>query len=735
MKKTVLLLVLVAILTSAFPQTAADYAVQAWAEARPSPPQITLRWKTDPNATGYLIYRKNKADLWWGNLLANLPGTAHSFNDTAVTLHEGYEYRIQKTASGYTGYGYVYAGIEVWPTEHRGTMLLLVDSTHAGFLSPELQRLERDLIGDGWKVLRHDVSPGDSVADVKAAILSASQSDTGLTALFLLGHIPVPYSGLMAPDGHTPDHYGAWPADVYYGDRDNSFWTDNSINNTGASSSRHHNVPGDGKFDNNSIQLGTEWQVGRVDFHNLPAFSKTEGELLKAYLDKDHAYRHKQFTVPRRALIDDNFGAFNGEAFAVNGWRNFPPMFTDTLVVDADYFSTMDTAGYLFSYGCGGGSYTSCSGVGNTNDFAQDSLQSVFTMLFGSYFGDWDSENNFLRAALASGTTLTNCWAGRPHWMMHHMALGETIGYSSFVTQNNISTYHYNFFARYAHVALMGDPSLRLHTVAPPSGLQADTSDFHVRLQWITSTDPVVGYALYRRDTSGRFQRAHPEYFINGLTFTDSCVFPGRHEYMARAVLLETSGSGTYYNLSQGVFDTVIVSKNPQVAASFTSQLTTDTLWLTNTSTGTQLNYHWDFGDGMVDSVKNPVHVYSLPDTYQVSLTVGNSCFSDTHTQTIMTGPVGLDKSKGLDKAAFTLFPNPAVDRLTIEWEGVATAGPWTIRLLDVQGVLKTTFKYPGGEREPAMLDLSAYPAGIYWIEMRDVHSGQLAHEKFVKAQ
>ena len=47
-------------------------------------------------------------------------------------------------------------------------------------------------------------------------------------------------------------------------------------------------------------------------------------------------------------------------------------------------------------------------------------------MFFGSYFGDWDSQNDFLRAALATTNyTLTSAWVGRPYWFFHHMALGK----------------------------------------------------------------------------------------------------------------------------------------------------------------------------------------------------------------------------------------------------------------------------------------------------------------------
>jgi hypothetical protein len=61
------------------------------------------------------------------------------------------------------------------------------------------------------------------------------------------GHVPVPYSGNFNLDGHDY-HFGAWPADVFYGDMD-GVWTDSSVTQTIASDPRNWNVPGDGKFD------------------------------------------------------------------------------------------------------------------------------------------------------------------------------------------------------------------------------------------------------------------------------------------------------------------------------------------------------------------------------------------------------------------------------------------------------------------------------------------------------
>ena len=94
-----------------------------------------------------------------------------------------------------------------------------------------------------------------------------------------------------------------------------------------------------------------------------------------------------------------------------------------------DWFSTLATQSYLWGYGCGGGSFTGAGGVGSTADFAATDTQVVFTMLFGSYFGDWDTTDNFLRAPLATSTYgLSDAWAGRPAWYFHPMGLGETLG-------------------------------------------------------------------------------------------------------------------------------------------------------------------------------------------------------------------------------------------------------------------------------------------------------------------
>ncbi|HYE29828.1 MAG TPA: fibronectin type III domain-containing protein [Methylomirabilota bacterium] len=554
------------------------YAVEVSATVQASPAAITLTWVADPNASSYSIYRKAVNSTSW-SLLTTVAGSATTWTDYNVAVGQAYEYRLDKpTSVGYKGNGYIYAGINAPIIESRGKVLLLVDNTFTTSLAPELARLQQDLVGDGWTVVRKDFSRNDSVTTIKSFIVSSYNADPNNTrSVFILGHLAVPYSGNYAPDGHEPDHVGAWPADVFYGDV-NGTWTDSSVNVTGGHRAATHNVPGDGKYDQSSIPSDVELQVGRVDLYNMTCFanktpSRNETDLMRQYLNKDHSFRHAKFNLERRGLVCDNFGESWGEAFASSGWRAFAPFFgagTTTKVGWGSFFPSLSAGGYLWAYGTGGGSYYTCNGVGGSDDFAINDPKAVFTMFLGSYFGDWDNESNFLRAHL--GTTsygLTAVWAGRPHWFFHHMALGETIGYSTKLSQNNSGLYPVavNWASRNVHAALMGDPTLRLHPVAPVTGVSAALSGSTAIITWGVSPDSdIVGYHVYKSTTAqGPFTRLTSSP-VASTSFNDAASASGV-TYMVRAVKLERGGSGTYYNPSQGIFATVGASSANAPAA------------------------------------------------------------------------------------------------------------------------------------------------------------------------
>jgi hypothetical protein len=169
-----------------------------------------------------------------------------------------------------------------------------------------------------------------------------------------------------------------------------------------------------------------------------------------------------------------------------------------------------------------------------------------------------------MRAVLATPTYGLACgWSGSPHWFCQHMALGETIGFSTRLTQNNgpygLYQNETNSYAGLIHIALMGDPSLRMHPVGPAYNVSANSNGSAVQLSWAASGDSILGYYVYRStDPGGPFTRLTSS-LLTDTSFTDAPVASGTYTYMVRAVKLENTPSGTYFNPSQGAFATATV--------------------------------------------------------------------------------------------------------------------------------------------------------------------------------
>lgn len=717
--------------------TPKDCSVELWATVQTSPPQITLNWLPNVGTTNYAVDRKLKDASVWIPLAATLSGTTTQYVDDSVSVGVNYEYRVRRTASTgaviYTGYGYINSGIEIPVTENRGKLILLIADNFSVSLAPEIKRLEEDMEGDGWEVITAYVSTTAAVPDVKDQILNIYNLDTANTkALFLLGHIPVPYSGNFGPDGHT-DHQGAWATDVYYAELDGT-WTDAFVNVTAGLPARTQNVPGDGKFDQWLIPSGAvELQVGRVDLYGMPSFTATETELTKNYLDKDHNYRKKIFSPVKRAVLDDNFGYFTpGEVFASSGFKNFAPLVGPSNVTVADYFTTMTGNSYQWSYGCGGGSYTSASGIGSTSDFANSDLQGVFTMLFGSYFGDWDISNNFLKAALCQGKTLTNAWAGRPNWMFHHMALGETIGYSTKLTQNNTTLY---FGSPYGpnqgmvnsiHISLMGDPTLRNDIVAPVSNVVATKVGNDCHISWTASTETnLIGYNIYmKNDSNSTYVKINSSPIV-GTTYTDNCLlYPGIYKYMVRALKLETTPSGSYYNMSEGIADTAYNSNYFDVHAEFTNTLSATTVSFSNLS-GNATNYFWDFGDGQNSTATNPSVSYTANGNYIITLIAFNNCYSDTTTTIVSISEVGLQELNLF--SGLSVFPNPATSYVMLNNEACENC---SLSIFNIEGK-QVYFQKSLSEKQK--INVSDFNKGIYLIRLSDKENRSLNKKLIVE--
>lgn len=555
-------------------------------------PYITLQWPSPSTSSSPVIWRRLKGGKSWERV-ATLTSLATSYADMTASLGEIYEYSVQCGSS----YGAIVSGSNVPLVQNRGKIILLVDATMIVPLAPELTQLQQDLVADGWSVYRHDVarstiSPSSTqtsdysvrLAELKAVrtlvqndYKSAPGSDW---ALMIVGHVPVPYSGITAPDGHG-DHWGAWPTDTYYADID-GLWTDSSVDNstTTLSDERNRNVPSDGKFDQSQIPSDTEIQCGRIDLWNMPKVpvGMSETELLRQYFQRDHCFRYglsPYDVVVRRGIVDDNF---NGD-YSAGDWRTGIDFFGIGAghMEAADWFGTVQTNSIMFAVGHGGGGFTSCSGVGtSTNDFGQKDSKAVFLISFGSYFGDWDSTNNYLRAPLAGTVNslgLTNVWSGRGYFHLYHMAMGEVIGYGVRYTQNNdestsVGGWDSGGYSRAVTYNLMGDPTLRLHTISPPTGLTGFSTSGGVALAWNASPDATAGYHVCRSTSeAGPFTRLTGVTASGGnptgspittTSYVDATAVSGvTYTYIVKTVRMETSASGSYANQSLGEFLTL----------------------------------------------------------------------------------------------------------------------------------------------------------------------------------
>ena len=142
------------------------------------------------------------------------------------------------------------------------------------------------------------------------------------------------------------------------------------------------------------------------------------------------------------------------------------------------------------------------------------------------------------------------------------MALGENIGYSALLTQNNSVLYQpINYGGQMIHIALMGDLSLRTDYIKPPVNLTITApTDSGAFLNWTASPDTtVLGYFVYRADSLyGYYQRISSQ--ISSTSFHDTMGANGLKFYMVRPEKLQTTPSGTYYNLGVGITDTATVT-------------------------------------------------------------------------------------------------------------------------------------------------------------------------------
>jgi len=161
--------------------------------------------------------------------------------------------------------------------------------------------------------------------------------------------------------------------------------------------------------------------------------------------------------------------------------------------------------------------------------------------------------------------------------------IGETIGYSMKRSMDhdnnkfNIFEYHGgasgygepngHYFLKHCktrHSQFHGDPSIRFFSVKPASNLVTTTNSNSVSLAWNSSSDTqIIGYHVYRsNDKLGKYTKftTNP---VTSTSYTDHNPLTGDNWYMLRAIKLDTTGSGSFLNPSQGIFAKAVMGNTP----------------------------------------------------------------------------------------------------------------------------------------------------------------------------
>jgi hypothetical protein len=616
------------------------------------------------------VYRRSQGDTIWGApLYPNYWGNPTLYSGSLIKNYflaadqlpgTTYEYRFTRFVGGGSYSGYIMAGCELPEVISRGNAIMVVANNIADSLSSELETMRKDLIADGYKVTRFDVSQTSTPIEVKNSIRSIYEALNNEKAyLYLIGHVPVPYSGVMMNDD-VWEHRGAWPSDVYYADME-GLWTDSIMDWTNAPRDENDNIPGDGKFDTNVLSSKPEFAVGRVDLSNLPCFTElNEIALTRRYFAKDHAFRISSFQTNGGAYIYDllpflwgsnpqgtGFTEYYGKIYG----NNFPAL-TDSIYQDYPFFgwyfsgfqnfhNGISSNSYKMSFLGGTAGYTNIDNISTAGQIGtMAGFNSVFNWTYGHYFPDWDNICNFQRMCIAApGTSLTQIAAANPSHYFHMFGLDRTIGetllenvWNNNQNYHNLSNPNADNYYRRTHISMMGDPTLRLIYEKLPLNFTVNSvpNSLSFSLSWESNGDSTANYLIFRASSYDNNFVQIGTTAANQTNFIDVSPLTNNNIYLIRARSLCVTGSGSYYNLSPGVF--------AEFASAFalTSELS-DEIICENTNT---IGLTYNLSSNLINSSANVI-CYSNninQPYYTQSINLSNSATFQFQIPTVLAG-------------------------------------------------------------------------------------------------
>ena len=190
----------------------------------------------------------------------------------------------------------------------------------------------------------------------------------------------------------------------------------------------------------------------------------------------------------------------------------------------------------------------------------------------------------------------------------------------------------------------------------------------------------------------------------------DVCVQKGIIHYLVRSTAIKTSGSGSYYILSNAVstklqFDTTAFAVNTIVKNTDPGK-SNGSISITPTGSCTPYTYQWDNG-----STNNEINNLAAG-KYCVTISDCNDCQHEHCITVTMSTSIG--SIEGL--TSFQIHPNPSSDHISLMLK-FQQAQKLTLQIIDANGTILSTKSIEGSDIN-LNWNIELLPPGQYWIQI-----------------